>query len=591
MEIIKKEKRSDVHPYIPELKDLYLKRKISRREFIRNAAILGMSLGAIQAFLASCAPKPTPTPTPTPVPPTATPVPPTATPVPPTATPVPPTPTPTAKYWEEPGPGFKRGGTLRAEYNWMPYVEDPAIDGVGTGNIGMYVAETLTWVDRAGVPHPQLFRKWEASEDAKEWTFYLQEGVTFNNGKPFNADDVMWNFMHWLDPDVGSSMRAKLDYLSPTGVEKVDDYTIKLHLDRPYFAVPLAFTDYPSMIAPEGGWEDFYHGDKEHAIGTGPFLMESFTPDERMVLVRRPDYWQKGVDGKPLPYIDKIIYTCGWDDATRLASLVGGEVDLVYPDEGVVPEMEKHSDVLVVEGYISGWISPFVMRCDMKPFDDPRVRNALKLVQDREKMWKLVMPHGRVGYDHWIRSDDPAYCPDTDADGRPQDIEKAKALLAEAGYPDGLEVELASPDTPEHRPAMCQALKEMAALAGIKININILPSSAFWDQWMEWPFSVSGWSGRYPATACINLALRCGADWNESYYCNEEFDALLDQADATVDVEKRRQLFCKIQKIMQEDSGYMIPFWNAEYYAYSKRVHGVVPGQGVFLRRIWLEEG
>jgi peptide/nickel transport system substrate-binding protein len=283
MQIIKKKKREDVHPYIPELKELYRGGKITRREFIRNAAILGLSLSSGSAFLAACARAPEPTPTAVPPAPTA---------VPPTAT---------------PASVVKRGGTLRFEWDWIPYMDDPAADGVGTGEMARNVAETLTWVDADNVPHPLLCERWEASEDAKEWTLYLQQGVKFNNGKDFNADDVVWNFLHWLDPDVGSGMRAKLAMLSSTGVEKVDNHTVKLHLDRPFFGVPWLLTGYPGLIAPEGGWEDFYHGDADHAIGTGPFLMESFTPDERMVLVRREDYWQNGVDGKPLPYLDRVI--------------------------------------------------------------------------------------------------------------------------------------------------------------------------------------------------------------------------------------------------------------------------------------------
>ena len=113
---------------------------------------------------------------------------------------------------------------------------------------------------------------------------------------------------------------------------------------------------------------------------------------------------------------------------------------------------------------------------------------------------------------------------------------------------------------------------KMAAEAGIDVSINLVPSSAFWDQWMKWPFSVSGWNGRIPATANINLALRCGGKWNESYYCNKEFEAVLNEADATVDVAKRRRLYCKIQSIMQEDSGYMIPFWAASFRARRKNV-------------------
>jgi peptide/nickel transport system substrate-binding protein len=155
---------------------------------------------------------------------------------------------------------------------------------------------------------------------------------------------------------------------------------------------------------------------------------------------------------------------------------------------------------------------------------------------------------------------------------REQDIEQAKALLAEAGYPDGIEIVLALPDG-DFRTGLAQVYKEMAAEAGITININILPTTAFNDQWMQWPFSVSGWNGRVPATANINLALRCDADWNESYYCNEELDALLDEADGTVDIEKRSELYCQIQTIMQEDSGYLVPFWAATFGASQSDVH------------------
>jgi len=532
MEIIKKKKREDVHPYIPELKELYRGGKITRREFIRHAAILGVSLANIGTFLGVGGTREARAASATPV----------------------------------------RGGTLRTEYNWIPYVKDPAADGVGTGLVGLQIAESLIWVGEDGVPQPQLVESWKASEDAKTWTIHLQKGVKFNNGKAFGADDVVWNLNHWLDKDAGSSMAAKLDFLPATGIEKVDDFTIKFHLNRPYFAFPLALYDYPSMIAPDGGWDDFYKGDAKHAIGTGPYLMESFTPDERMVLVRNPNYWQKGADGKALPYLDKLIVTAAWDDAARLAALLGNEADILDPkSDGILPELKKNADKIQLRVKNAGWITPIVMRCDMKPFNDKRVRKALKLVQDRKQSRDLVQPMGQVGYDHWILASDVAYCSTPEAN-QGQDIKKAKALLAEAGYPNGLELELAIPEG-GFRPAFAQVYKEQAAKAGINVKIKMLPSSAFWDQWMKWPFSVSGWNGRIPATANINLALRCGAKWNESYYCNKEFDAILSEADGTVDVEKRRKLFCKIESIMQEDSGYIIPFFNPEFEASRKNLH------------------
>jgi peptide/nickel transport system substrate-binding protein len=480
-----------------------------------------------------------------------------------------------------------RGGTLRTEYNWIPYVSDPAIDGVGTGTVGLAIAEPLLWVDGSGVPQPNLIKSWEASDDALEWTLYLQEGVEFNNGEPFDADDVIWNFEHWLDPDVGSSMAARLDFLTPEGIEKVDDLTIKLTLDRPYADFPLALYDYPSMIAPEGGWDDFYSGDPADAIGTGPFLMEEFIPDERMVLVRNPNYWRIGEDGEALPYLDKVVVTAGWDDAARLAALVGDEADyLTGVGQGIVEDLEANEGIDVIR-YDTGWITPIVMRLDLEPFDDVRVRQALRLVQDREKIRDLVFPDGRVGYDHWIRSDVPEYCPDTDVSGHPQDIEKAKALLAEAGYPDGLEVELALPDG-DFRVDLAQVYKEMAAEAGIDVSINMLPSSAFWDQWQEWPFSISGWNGRIPATISPSLALRCGSvesGWGETYYCNPEFEEILDQAESTIDVDKKRELLCEIQRIMQEDAPMLIPFWAVEYGARQSNVN--IPEQWSRGGQLW----
>ena len=150
--------------------------------------------------------------------------------------------------------------------------------------------------------------------------------------------------------------------------------------------------------------------------------------------------------------------TSGWDDAARLAALIGNEADVLAPGVSIIEELEKYPDEINIRSFTTGWVTPIVMRVDMEPFDDPRVRNALRLVQDRNTIQELVQPKGSVGYDHWIPTTAAAYCPDTDADGRPQDIARAKELLAEAGYPDGLEIELATPDD-FHRPAFAQVYK------------------------------------------------------------------------------------------------------------------------------------
>jgi peptide/nickel transport system substrate-binding protein len=127
-----------------------------------------------------------------------------------------------------------------------------------------------------------------------------------------------------------------------------------------------------------------------------------------MVLVRNPNYWQKGADGQALPYVDKVIVTAGWDDASRLAALIGDQADILAPRQGIVTELQRYPGRIDVQTYITGWVTPIVMRVDMPPFDDVRVRNALKLVQDRERIRSLVMPMGPVGPDHMIPSSDAA---------------------------------------------------------------------------------------------------------------------------------------------------------------------------------------
>ena len=573
MEIIKKKMKSEAgqeHPYIPELKDLYLRERITRRDFLRHATLLGMSLAGASAFLASCGQE-TPAPT---SPPASAPT-------------VAPTIAPTAAPTATLAPSIKRGGTLRVDWAWLNYVDDPGKDGVGVGEAGRCVAETLTRIDESNILHPLLAERWEANEDVSVWTFYLQKGVKFNNGKDFGASDVVWNLKHWLDPEVGSPMKDALGSLSAAGVEKVDDYTVRLNLDRPSFGVPFTFFNYPALILPEGGCEDFYKGDAGSAIGTGPYVMKAFAPEESIEFVAREGYWQKGEDGRPLPYLDGIRFLAGMDAATKLAAITGGEIDILHkPSDATMAELEKNPEV-VVERKPAMDSSVIRVRCDLDPFTDARVRNALKFCQDRERMRELAFQgHGTTAYDHWVPPMEEGYYPLED---RPQDIAKAKALLAEAGFPDGFEVELQydsaySPDT-----EIAPVLKEQLALAGIRVNLAPLPSGAFWDQWDQWPFSIAAWTGRGQLQN-LSTGCRCGGVWNEMHWCNQEFDNTLNQVEATLDIEKRRTLIRRLEEIMQEDSGLLLPFWKDTKGAYRKNVKNytkhVFPNY--YLLYVWL---
>ena len=275
-----------MHKMIPELKDQYEKGKMNRRDFIRTAALLGLSMGGIQAFLASCAP----TPTPTELPAGATP-----TPLPPTQ--VPPTPMPLG--------GPARGGVVRVR-GTVGSVDHPArFSWVANSNTTRHVAEYLTLTDENNVTHPYLLEKWEASEDLKTWALYLRQGIKWNNGDDFAADDVVFTMKDWLDPEVGSSILGLMSYLSPDNIEKVDDYTVKLYLDSAQIAVPEHLFHYPAQIMNYRTFEgDFI----KSPVGTGPYTLEEYSEGERMMLKARADYWQMGADDKPLPYLC-LLYT------------------------------------------------------------------------------------------------------------------------------------------------------------------------------------------------------------------------------------------------------------------------------------------
>jgi peptide/nickel transport system substrate-binding protein len=165
----------------------------------------------------------------------------------------------------------------------------------------------------------------------------------------------------------------------------------------------------------------------------------------------------------------------------------------------------------------------------------------------------------------------PEYTP-----GEPpkRDIEKAKALLKEAGYENGLQVTLATMDA-EPVPTLAQLLKEQCAPAGIDVQINMMPGNMYWDQWTEVDFGITSWTHRPLAVMTLSLAYRTGVEWNESHWSNKEFDTLLDQAEGTYEVEARREIVGRMQKIMQEDGPVAIPRWNAQILALSKRVQNM----------------
>ena len=573
MEIIRKSKQTDPHPYIPELKELYRSGKISRREFLRNVTLLGLSVTSASAFLAACG-----APAPTEMPAAAPTLVPTAEP----AAPVAGTP--------------KRGGSIRvstrvmrvdhpARYSWM---QQPSITG--------HVFEYLTYTDPTNVTHPDLLEKWSTSDDLKTWTLNLNKGIKFNNGDPFNADDVVFTMKEWLNPEVGSSFLGLMTYLKPEGIEKVDEYTVKLHLDSAQIAVPEHLFHYPGEILNSRT----FAGDILKAPhGTGPFTLEEYTTGERAVLKARTDYWKMGADGKPLPYLDEIIYVdLGEEASPHIAAFESGETDKIGT-ETIVYRIEiwsslKDNPRANVIPVTTATVDLLRMRADREPWSNLKLRQALKLCQDRQKILDLAyFGEGKLGHDTHVAPVMADYC---EKPIPAYDPEKAKALVTEAGFPDGIQVKMDVVSEWSDAASYAEILKQDAAAAGIDIQINTMPESAYWDIWTETDLAITIWTHRPLGVMLLPLAYVCDADgkpvpWNETRWCDEEFATLLTQAQGTLDVVKRRELMCQIEDIQMERGAVGVAFWKNIWSITDKKYKNVItiPTWLDRLHEVWLD--
>lgn len=570
MEIIKKQPRKDEHPYIPELEALSRGGRISRREFLRHATLLGMSLSGAGAFLAACQPSATteaPTTAPTALPTTLA----------PTTTPV---------------GGIKRGGLLRYAMQVIRIDHPARFSWVYDSNVMRNTLEYLTLTDWDNVTHPYLLERWNASDDLKTWTLYLRQGIKWNNGDDFTADDVVFTMNEWLNPDVGSSILGLMSYLNAEGIEKVDNYTIRLHLDRPQIAVPEHLYHYPAQILNSRTFE----GDiTARPVGTGPYTLEEHSVGERAVFRAREDYWQTGADGEPLPYLDGITYIdLGQEETAAVSAFQSGSVDTFYEPSPQAWQTFKDDPAAAVDAVATSRTRVLRMRVDREPWTDNRVRLALKLCQDREKILRLAYyGQGVIGQDHHVAPIHPEYAP---VETPQYDPDRAKALLAEAGYPDGLDIQLAVASGWTDVVSYAQVLMEDAAPAGFRITLDTMPASQYWDVWTEVDLGITPWGHRPLAVMMLPLAYICddrGAPvpWNETRWCDEEFSTLLDQAEGTLDVEARRQIMARIETIQQERGSVGISYWMNTWTIASKKFKGIRahPATYDLLNEVWYD--
>jgi len=207
-----------------------------------------------------------------------------------------------------------------------------------------------------------------------------------------------------------------------------------------------------------------------------------------------------------------------------------------------------------------------------KPFDDKRVRQAMRYAVDSAAVLQISYRGlGTPGEHHHVSPVHPEYAK---LPPFKRDVAKAKQLLAEAGHPNGIDVEIAARPQPDWELVAVQAMVEQWKEAGIRVKINVMPSTQYWDVWTKVPFGFTTWAHRPLGVMVLGLAYRTGVPWNESHYSNPEFDKLLTQAEGILDVNKRREVMAKLEEIMQDDGPIIQPVWRDLFTFMDKRVQG-----------------
>ena len=479
------------------------------------------------------------------------------------------------------GPAVEKGGTLRiagpaGHYNLDP----PKITGSMDTEICWAVYDGLVRRMADMSYKPCLATSWESNDDLTEWTFKLRRGVKFHNGDDFDAEDVIYNFTRIVDPEVGSASASQFECVE--NIVALDDYTVRFELSSANaFFLDALCVHYASLI-PKGIDTERLTNE---AIGTGPFILEEYVEGEHAIMKKNPDYWDEG-----LPYLDEVIFLFMPEEATRLAALRVGDIDIEYaPPASEIPMVEDDPNI-VVTICATGSYYTLVMDNRVPPFNNKLVRQAFQLATDREMINQAVLfGYGAVCRDHPILPTDPYFAAEYDVP--PYDPERARELLVEAGYPDGIEVDLHTMSYYGHDD-FAVAFKECAEPAGIRVNVIREPEDTYWGEvWMSVPLCTDYWGGRPPYIA-IEITSRSGAPWNEAYYSNLELDALLDEVPSEPDFAKRKAMFARMQEILVDDAPRILAVFTPGFWFTRDYVRGIDahPLWWFYLHEAWLDK-
>ncbi|MBI1800172.1 MAG: ABC transporter substrate-binding protein [Chloroflexi bacterium] len=453
-------------------------------------------------------------------------------------------------------PAAQRQGALRVAFE-IPAKLDPAFASADSEiAILNAIYDYLIDVNTESKIVPRLAAQWTTSADGLTYTFTLASGAAFHDGSPVTAQDVVWTFDRLRDPQLKlptSSLYENIAGITATGDKVV---TFKLKQTNPFFLYDLS--DNHALVLKAGTTDA-----ATKFNGSGPFRVVSYSPENRMELAANDKYF---IAGKPgLASLTFIFFK---DQTASVNALRGGQVDLVMRMPSALFKTLQSEQGLTTVSIPTNGFDEVRLRADRKPGNDPRVVKAFKLATDRKAIFQTVsLGLGAAGRDSPIGPLFKAfYSEETPLPAR--DPKAAKDLLAQAGYPNGLKLDLHVPDSGD-RPDLAVVLKEQWKDAGIDANVVVEPESVYYGNngWLEVDLGITGWGSRPIPQFYLDVMLVTGAKWNEAHWSDAELDKLAKTAGTTLDEAERAKAYKDIQRILIERGPIIIPYFFAQFGA------------------------
>lgn len=483
----------------------------------------------------------------------------------------------------------KPGGVLKAAFSADPAGFDPVRGPSGMSHVVIeQVYSTLMALDPDAVPYPELAESFEVSDDGLQYVFKLRAGVTFHNGDELTAEDVKFSFDRLRAKDSGYSYGAQVETIA--SVDAVDKLIVKFTLSKRTgpFLTYMAFPG--SSVVPKKLVESG-HDLNAAPVGSGPFKFVSYEPRSAIKFERNPNYFQAGK-----PYFDAMEYRIIPDITALTDAVMSGEVNFsneIPPKDWATVAANADLATQAVEGSRYYWLLP---NNTHKPLDNPKVRQAVGLALDRSALvagaffgQAVPLLGGVVPKWNWGYADINFF-----KDGA--DVEGAKKLLAEAGFPDGFETSMTMASSFPAMMAMAPIIQANLAAAGIKAEIKTMEIPRYWDEvWGPSNFDITAMYWVSPLADpddFVTNNYKCGMAINVQKSCSKEMDALLDEAKSGATQEERKASYKKMQELSLQEMG-IVPLVNSYILiAHTNKLQGFAPLRTGFLKTLkdsWFE--